>query len=257
MAKAINEPISFYSKNYLTNYCTNVYDSTPDLKLLCDFDPYKTSNLFQISYPQATFAFDFKNYFGEYIFRTVNTIILQNCNIKNMIIVYYHGDTPVSLISIANNYRPDLLLSVQEVETGRIEFQVTDIFGDYSGIQIGQLRILKKILDFNATTSTSIEFDVKENSLRSYNGTLYAWRDYAKWACNISATGVSKEQYNILSSEILKEKFVTIVPWNNFEIKDVYQILIQSNSLGYDINRFSGKLSLNLKGVAQENASIL
>ena len=257
MAKAIQEQISFYSKNYLTPYCEVIsYEGFPDFKSLCDFNPYKEKNIFQISAKQATFAFNFIDYFGQYYFRTVDTIVLQNCNIKAMKIYYYQGETAVEVFELANNEASDLILNIQEVATSRIEFVITDIFGDYTGIQIGQLRILNHLLDLNATTETSISFDSKENSQRSYNGDLYAWRDYSKWSCQISASGVDKNQYDILARQIYENRFMTIIPWQNFERKDIYEINVNLKDLGFSINRFSGKLSLNIKGIAQENASI-
>jgi hypothetical protein len=218
--------------------------------------PYKTDNIFQILSKNVTFAFNFKDYFGQYIGRTIDTIVFQNCNIKDIGIYYYPGSSPIQVYSLSNNSSSDIILNIQEISTSRIEFRITNVFGGYNGIQIGQLRILDHILDLNATTDSSIEFDSQENSLRSYNGRVYAWLDYAKWACNIKANAVSKEQYNILCSEIVKEKFLTIIPWQDFEIKDVYQIYVQAKDLGYDINRFSGKLSFNIKGIAQDNASV-
>jgi hypothetical protein len=75
--------------------------------------------------------------------------------------------------------------------------------------------------------------------------------------CSISATVVDKRQYDILAREIYENKFVTIIPWRNFKRKDIYEININLKDLGYGINRFSGKVTLNIKGIAQENASIL
>jgi hypothetical protein len=106
MAKAIQEQISFYSKNYLTPYCEVIaYEGFPDFKPLCDFNPYKTNNIFSINSISATFSFNFKDYFGQNIPKTISCVIFQNCNIKDLEIDYFEPEeAPITIIlSYGNN----------------------------------------------------------------------------------------------------------------------------------------------------------
>ncbi|MDR2426207.1 MAG: hypothetical protein LBD46_03385 [Endomicrobium sp.] len=66
---------------------------------------------------------------------------------------------------------------------------------------------------------------------------------------------MSKEQYKLLKNFIRRDGFITIIPFADFEDRDVYEVFIRRQDLDYKISRWSGLLDFNLKLEAQENAA--
>lgn len=126
---------------------------------------------------------------------------------------------------------------------------------DNKGIRIGQLRVLEKLFELKATTATEINYCSKEGKLRTYNGRLIIWTDYSKWAATVSAKNVSKKQYDLLKFFVCRDGFISIEPFGEFEIKDIYEVYIKREDLNYGVSRWSGLFDINFRFEGQEDAA--
>lgn len=257
--KAILEPIQFFSKNYLNEFCELDYssDSSFNFLPLCDFNPYKTNNLIHNT-PTLEFRIYFKNEYSEYVTRAIDTIILQNMNIRNFQVKgIVNGGLKYVMCNIVDNDKSNLKIKLNRVwEIVAIEISISRTISDVTSIHLGQLRFCKFLCDLNATTETEVQPVVSEDSLRTYDGNLTHWVNFEKWGARISARSIKKEQFNLIKNELRNEGYVTIMPWESWDIKDIFQVRIPMKSIGtYAVNRWSGLISTSLTIEAQENAN--
>lgn len=257
--KAIPEPIQFFSKNYLNEFCELEYssDSSFNFLSLCDFNPYKTNNMIHNT-STLEFRIYFKNEYSEYTTRKIDTIILQNMNIRNFQVKgIVNGGLKYVMCNIVDNDKSNLKIKLDRVwEVVAIEVSISRTISDVTSIRLGQLRFCKFLCDLNATTETEVQPIVSEDSLRTYDGSLTHWVNYEKWGARISARSIKKEQFNLIKNELRNEGYVTIMPWESWDIKDIFQVRIPMKSIGtYAVNRWSGLISTSLTVEAQENAN--
>lgn len=257
--KAIKEPMQFFSKNYLTEFCELDYssDSSFDFLSLCDFNPYK-ENADISSQSDLEFRIFFKDDYSEYLNRNVDTIILQNTNLKSFQVKgVVSGGFKYLMSNVLNNNKENLVIKLDRVwNLIAIEISISEIFPSDTNIKLGQLRICKFLCDLNATTETEMEPAVSEENLRTYDGKLTHWVNYEKWGARISARSIKKEQFNLIKNELRNEGYVTIIPWFSWDERDIFQVSIPMKSMGtYALNRWSGLISTTLTLEAQENAN--
>lgn len=251
--KAINNPIKFYSMNYLNDKCTFTFSETADYTKLCDFLPYDLNNLFVFTGTTGTITCSFNDKYSQSLNRDIDTIIIQNTNIKAMTIKYLDGSSvEQTLYTLTNNSDSEIRIDLSaSVNISNIIFDITEVFtGTY--IYIGQLRVCESIIELSATTQTSISDILQDGKIRTFNGKLIKWTDYRKWSASIQILNMSKTQYDLLKSFVVSDEFVSMEPFPEFETKDFYEVAL--SGLDYDISRWSGKYGFTLKAEAQENA---
>jgi len=261
--KAIDQEIKFLSQNYLNDKCLFELSEESDESAeesdgtkLCDFKPYDSNELFQFVDTNGVIVCWFKDKYSDDISRNIDTIIIQNTNIKSMTVKYLSSlGVETVLYTLTNNDEHEIRIYLNsKVDTTKITFEITDVFeGTY--IYIGQLRVCESIIDLVATTETTARNSVQDGQVRTYGGRLITWTDYYKWAATIQIQNNSKTQYDLLKSFIIADGFVTVIPWEDFEERDVYEVAISLKDLNFDINRWSGLYNLTLNAEAQENAS--
>jgi hypothetical protein len=268
--KAVNKPIKIYSLNYLNKNCqfdcednkvsgtqgSQTQGTLTSFAKLCDFEPYNNNFVFSRIGASLIFSCSFKDKFGKFIVRSIDTIVLQNSNVKSMQVKYTdNSKNEVLAYELINNLKSEIRITLPQKITGsKITFNIQSVFNG-KDIKIGQLRVLEKVLDLNATTETSVTYKTKDGSLRTYNGRLVTWTDYSKWAATVTAKNVAKEQYDLLKFFACRDGFITIEPFGEFEEKDIYEVYIKRSDLEYSINRWSGLFDINLKFEAQEDAA--
>ena len=166
--KAINNPIKFYSMNYLNDKCTFTFSETADYTKLCDFLPYDLNNLFVFTGATGTITGTFKDRYSQSINRDVDTIIIQNTNIKSMTVKYIDGSSvEQTLYTLTNNSNSEIRIELSaSVNISNIIFNITEIFtGTY--IYIGQLRICENIIELVATTNTGVSDVLEDGKIRT------------------------------------------------------------------------------------------
>jgi hypothetical protein len=257
MMKAINKPIKIYSLNYLNKNCQFEHSGKIlDFAKLCDFEPYDNNFVFSTAGASLSFSCSFKDKFGNFTVRSIDTIVLQNCNVKSMDVKYIdNSKNEVLAYQLTNNLNSEVRITLsQKITASKIIINILSTF-DNKGIRIGQLRVLEKLFELKATTATEINYCSKEGKLRTYNGRLITWTDYSKWGATVSAKNVSKKQYDLLKFFVFRDGFITIEPFPEFEIKDIYEVYIKRDDLSYGINRWSGLFDINFRFEGQEDAA--
>jgi hypothetical protein len=257
MRKAIDRAMRFYSCNYINRNCQFEHSGgILDFAKLCDFEPYNNSFLFSRAGASLSFSCSFKDKFGKFIVRSIDTIVLQNCNVKTMQVKYIDAsNNEVLAYELINNLKSEIRITLpQKIMGSKIIFNIQSVFNG-KDIRIGQLRVLEKVLDLNATTETSVTYKTKDGSLRTYNGRLITWTDYSKWSATVSAKNVSKKQYDLLKFFACRDGFITIEPFPEFEIKDIYEVYIKREDLNYGVSRWSGLFDINFRFEGQEDAA--
>jgi hypothetical protein len=258
MRKAIDSAMRFYSCNYINRNCQFEYagSETLDFLKLSDFEPYNNSFSFSSAGASLSFSCSFKDKFGKFIVRSIDALVLQNCNIKSMQVKYIDtSSNEVLAYQLTNNLNSEIRIAFpQKVRTSKIIFNIQETF-DNKGVRIGQLRVLEKLFELKATTETEINYCSKEGKLRTYNGRLITWTDYSKWSATVSAKNVSKKQYDLLKFFVCRDGFISIEPFGEFEIKDIYEVYIKREDLNYGVNRWSGLFDINFRFEGQEDAA--
>jgi hypothetical protein len=166
-------------------------------------------------------------------------------NSKNEVLAY----------GLTDNLNSEIRITLpKKITVSKIIFNIQSVF-EGKDIRIGQLRILEKVLELKASTETSVKYKTKDGNLRTYNGRLVTWTDYSKWGANVIAKNVAKEQYDLLRLFACRDGFITIEPFPEFEVRDIYEVYIRRSDLEYSINRWSGLFDINLKFEGQEDAA--
>ncbi|MDR2426208.1 MAG: hypothetical protein LBD46_03390 [Endomicrobium sp.] len=170
MTKAIDNPIQIYSYNYLNTKCLFETSSEQPLDFLklCDFECYNDDLAFMYAQTSLNFSCWFKDKFGELLARNIDTIILQNCNVQTMQIKYIdNSENEVLAYTLTDNLNGEVKITLpQKITTSKIIFNIQSTFNN-EGIKIGQLRVLEKIFDLQATTNTDVNYTAKDGSLRN------------------------------------------------------------------------------------------
>lgn len=257
MQKQISNPMQFFSKNYLNNNALIETDAT-DLKTdgLFDFKPYKENNVILYDARAVEFNCWLKDDFGQFLPREADTLILQNINWKDFTItgVLSTGES-TELINITGNAAADLTLKFMTKKLSKIIFKITDVNTTYAAVAAGQVRLCKFIFDLKATTETTVQPIVDEGDLRTFDGTLASWTNFEKWGANIKITNIAKSQLNLLKKFIKEDKYVTLIPWAEWEARDIYEIMLVRGKIGtYSVNRWSGLISQTITVEAKEDA---
>jgi len=257
--KAIKNPIQFLSKNYLNENCQ--FDISPGDTLhrdkLYDFDPFKADNLISSDTNQILFTVWFKDNFSQFIVREIDCIILQNINWKSFTISLVQSDnTQIQIADYTDNEETNLFIKLEiPVRAGVISFDVTDTIDSVNEILAGQIRVCKFIMNLSATTESEVNPITDEGSLRTFDGSLVSWTNFEKWGAKVNIQNIKKEQYDLLKSFIKNDGYITIIPWYEWEPKDIYECLITRGKIGtYAVDRWSGLISQTLQLEAKEDA---
>ena len=258
MQKRIQNPMRFLTKNYFNE---NAQIDSPSVNFngsgLFDFAPYKEDNVLIFNTREVQFTIWIKDEYGQFVERDCDSLFLQNINWKDFVITgTLASGGSVELANITGNTQTDFKVNFGTASFSQIIFSITDVMTSENTIRAGQLRLCKFIMDLVATTETNVAPVVDEGNIRTFDGSLASWVNFEKWGARINIRNIKKEQYDLLKGYIKRDKFVTIIPWTEWEARDVYEILISRGQIGtYAVNRWSGLISQTLNVEAKEDAT--
>lgn len=248
----------FLTKNYLNeNAQIDTTASNFNGAGLFDYKPYKEDNVLIFNTRAVEFLVWIKDEYGSFVGRDCDSLYLQNINWKDFIITgtLVNGGN-VELANFTGNTQTDLKISFGTAKFSQINFNITDVMTSENTIRAGQIRLCKFIMDLIATTETNVTPVVDEGNIRTFDGSLASWINFEKWGARINIRNVKKEQYDLLKGYIKQDKYVTIIPWTEWEARDVYEVLIARGQIGtYAVNRWSGLISQTLNVEAKEDAT--
>lgn len=257
----ITKPIRFLSKNYITENCK--IDVTGEVEFnastLFDFEPFKQNNILVNGTRTVKFTVWLRDNFLDFVGEDIDTFILQNHNWKNFTVSYIDNNEEThQLISYVDNLQSDLIIGLPQVyNIQRLVFEVTDVIGLQSNsVNIGQLRACKNLFDLFAKTSIQVDPVTSEGSFRTFDGTLVSWKNFEKWGARITAENIKKSQFDMLKSFIKKDGYITVIPFYDWEAKDIYECLIKRDNIGsYAVDRYSALISTTFNLEAKEDAT--
>jgi hypothetical protein len=254
----IKQPIQFLSKNYFNeNAQVDVVGDPINWQGLVDFKPFIENKILKNNSRETEFTVWLKDDFAQFVSKEIDTVILQNINWNTFEIIAVLNDaTEAPLFTAINNGSANIKFTIpNKLMTGKLIFRIHSINNLDEAIFAGQVRICKSILKLQAFTETEINPVVDDGDLRTFDGSLVAWTNYEKWGAKINARNIQKAQYDLLKKFIKDDGFITIIPWYEWEPKDIYECLIKRGNIGtYAVNRWSGLISQSLTFEAKENA---
>jgi len=238
----ITTPYIFLSKNYLKN---SVYENgTPTADLESLFSQDIKDVFFGDEMPKEIIIF-FTDIYGSIINRNIDTLILQNTNIRDLqILAANNSGIYSSVFSIVDNEEKELFLQIpQKITTSSIKIIISA--ANESFYSIGKLSLCGEIVKLYAKASLDFSFEAAAGNFRTAAGDLIHFTDFIKWNAGLSIDNVPKDNFDVIKSEILDEKELTIIPFKNFEIQDIYECYI-APSFKYTVDMKSELYSINL-----------
>jgi len=250
--KAILNPIQFFSKNYLDGNATLPKLTDVNFDVLFDFNTKNTQLTAQST--ALDFIMTLNDVYNDFPNREIDRIVLANTNIKDAVFTYFDAmDAEHPLCTLANNEKKDVVLEFPQVNTNKIRVNITSTNSD--GIQIGQMRICKYILDLKGTSETTLKPIVSDGTIRTYNGNLISWLDYEKWGATITIQNALLEQINLIREYLDKDEFIIVRPFPVFSDADIYECRVPRPGIGgFNVNRWSGRLDLSIDLEGRDNA---
>lgn len=245
------------SKNYLNKNCIFEFPggTTFNLSALFDNAPFKANNVLVNGQQTLQFIVYFTDDFGQNVNRDISHIILQNHNLASFTVEGLTGRGYVTLYTEIGGAETNSIVDVSGTALGGLRITISATIANKNVIRIGQMRVCNLLFDLVATTEASITPVVDEGSLRTFNGALSSWTNFEKWGIRLRIENIRKEQLDKLKAEIKNEKYITILPWLEWEPKDIYECMIARDSIGsYAVNRWSGLISMTMNLEAKEDA---
>ncbi len=148
------KPYIFLSQNYL-NYTQDSNGDSIDVRVISTTVPYTVDVYFADRY-------------GNAVNRTIDTMILQNTNIKNMTVEYLTGGgTYSNLLTLANNTDSTVLLKAETPAlTSSIRISVPDDGTNPANIS-GTIGIYSFLCNLFALTDSSYKIAANEGGYRT------------------------------------------------------------------------------------------
>ena len=226
------KPYIFLSQNYL-NYTQDSNGDSIDVRVISTTVPYTVDVYFADRY-------------GNAINRTIDTMILQNTNIKNMTVEYLTGGgTYSNLLTLANNTDSTVLLKAETPAlTSSIRISVPDDGTNPANIS-GTIGIYSFLCNLFALTDSNYKIDANEGSFRVLNGDYIHWADYKKWVGKIKMENLPQEQFDLLTAQAdLGE--MTVVPYQDLEADGIYECAV-SREYSWELDRKTHLFKLDLE----------
>lgn len=216
------KPYIFLSQNYL-NYTQDSNGDAIDVRVISATVPYTVDVYFADRYGNATN-------------RTIDTMILQNTNIKNMTVEYLTGGgTYSNLLTLANNTDSMVIVKAETPAlTSSIRITVPD--DTYNPADItGAIGIYSFVCNLFALTDSSYKIEANEGGYRTVDGSYIHFADYKKWVGKVQMENVTKAQFDLLTAQADMGE-MTVVPYKDLEADAVYECAVK-REYQYEVDR--------------------
>lgn len=226
-------PYIFLTSNYL-KYTQDSNAEAIDVRSLSVELPY-TVDLY------------FCDMYGNIINRSIDTLALQNTNVKNMTVEAANsGGTFSPLFSISGNTQSNIFVknSVPTV-TSLIRVTIPDDGTNPATVEIGGLGIYGFLCNLYALTDSNYKIDANEGNYRVLSGAYIHWADYKKWTAKIKMDNLPQAQFDLLTAQAdLGE--MTVVPYQDLEADAIYECAA-NREYSYGLDRKTGLFNLDLE----------
>ena len=226
------KPYIFLSGNYLKNTVDNNNEAV-DIRTISATVPY-------------TVEVNFTDIYGNSTNRTIDTLILQDTNIKNMTVEYKTGGgTYSTLLTLSGNADSTVLVkAATPALTSAIRITVPND-GTNPATVTAKIGVYGFLCNLFALTDSSYKISANEGSFRTVNGSYIYWADYKKWVGKIKMENLPQEQFNSLTEQAdLGE--MTVVPYQDLEASEIYECAV-SREYSWELDRKTHLFKLDLE----------
>lgn len=235
----INEPYILLSKNYLKGSLDE--NNAPNDALSIVYDG-AVDTLLTVS-PGQVLTFVLTDEYGRQASRSLDKILFLNTDVTafDLSVRNANDGTYISAGSYTVNAGYAVIDLPQVYTTDALQITIT------AGSYIGELKACKFLLnrELCALTSSNYSFECAAGSFRTVNGRLIHYKDYSKWKNSLSISNLIKPQFDAIANEVKNISELTILPFKNFEIKDIYECYINPQ-FSYNVDRKTELYTLNL-----------
>ena len=225
-------PYIFLSENYL-NFTQDENADPIDIKAVSTPVPY-TQTIY------------FADRYGNIINRTIDTLILQDTNIKNMTIEAANGGGAYStLIALSGNTDSTVLIKASApVTTSSIRITIPDD-GINPATVSATMGVYGFICNLFALTDSNYKIAANEGNFRTVDGSYIHWADYKKWVGKVQMENLPKDQFDALTAHADKGE-MTVVPYQDLEASEIYECAVK-REYSYELDRKTELFKLELE----------
>lgn len=226
------KPYIFLSGNYLKNTVDNNNEAV-DIRTISATVPY-------------TVEVNFTDIYGNSTNRTIDTLILQDTNIKNMTVEYKTGGgTYSTLLTLSGNADSTVIVkAATPALTSAIRITVPND-GTNPATITAKMGVYGFICNLFALTDSSYKITANEGNFRVLNGDYIYWADYKKWVGKIKMENLPQEQFDLLTEQAdLGE--MTVVPYQDLEASEIYECAV-SREYAWELDRKTELFKLDLE----------
>lgn len=226
------KPYIFLSGNYLKNTVDSNNEAV-DIRTISASTPY-------------TVEVNFTDIYGNSTNRTIDTLILQDTNIKNMTVEYKTGGgTYSTLITLSGNTDSTVLVKAETPSlTSAIRITVPDD-GINPATVSATMGVYGFICNLFALTDSNYKIAANEGNFRTVDGSYIHWADYKKWVAKIQMENLPKDQFDALTAQADKGE-MTVIPYTDLEAQAIYSCAVK-REYSYELDRKTELFKLELE----------
>lgn len=231
------KPYIFLSGNYLKNTVDSNNEAV-DIRTISASTPYIVE-------------VNFTDIYGNRTNRTIDTLVLQDTNIKNMTVEVASDESDsdsdgyTTLLTVSGNTDSTVIVkAASPAITSSILITIPDD-GTNPGTITAKIGVYGFICNLFALTDSSYKIAANEGSFRTVNGSYIYWADYKKWVGKIKMENLPQEQFNLLTEQAdLGE--MTVVPYQDLEASEIYECAV-SREYSWELDRKTELFKLDLE----------
>lgn len=231
------KPYIFLSENYLQYAEGN--NGPIDLRDITVTTPYEQTIYFTDRY-------------GNIVNRTIDTLILQDTNIANMVVeaaveesgLEESGDGYSPILTLTNNTASTVILkAAMPVITSSVRIIIPDVTNpQHVTAKIGLYSFICNLL---ALTDSNYKHNTNQGGYRTVDGSYIHWSDYKKWVAKVKMENVNKGQFDLLTAQADKGE-MTVIPYTDLELQAIYECAVD-REYTYGLNRKTELFNLELE----------
>lgn len=191
----------------------------------------------------STLTVYFADRYGNPTTRTIDTLILQDTNAKNLSVAYEQSGSYTNLLTLANNTDSTVILkAAAPVQTSSI--QIT--FGATNPAElVAKMGVYGFICNLLALTDSQYKIDANNGGFRVVSGAYIHWADYKKWVGKVKMQNLPKSQFDDLTAQADTGE-MTVVPYTDLEASAIYECGV-NRDYTYELDRKTELFTLELE----------
>jgi len=225
------KPYIFLSENYLNN-TVDGNNTAIDIRNISEEVPYSVDVYFTDMY-------------GNPESRTIDTLILQDTNIKNLTLeAMGAGGTFSTLLTISGNTESTIIAKAATPAYSQAVRITIPEAGNPATVS-AKIGIYGFICNLLALTDSNYKIEANEGNYRVVSGAYVHWADYKKWVGKVKMENVTKAQFDALTAQADTGE-MTVVPYTDLEANAIYECGV-NREYSYELDRKTELFSLELE----------